>query len=264
MTTTVWPCEHSRGTWAGAPATSSTASATFSSISSGRRAQSPLANSIALPRTQTRPVSTSMLFDRFDVQRRQRERDERRDAIADTESIFPRNAFPISSTRPTNIPPLPVTGLCCFPRSRTVSVMCSPISRGLRSHASAICRNDAESMLSTFNLAEYLVLAGDRRVVDSPRALAALRRPVRGRDAFRAGGAEFERSHANDDRHAAALERRGENDRGTGPRHSRRRFEPSEQLVEVWVERVTTLQTNSLRLRPSGLRRFPAFRRAVA
>ena len=42
-----------------------------------------------------------------------------------------RSASPISSTRPTNIPPLPVTGLCCLPRSRTISQDVLADSRGI-------------------------------------------------------------------------------------------------------------------------------------
>ena len=59
MTHTVAPGCASRATCAGAPATSSTASATPGGMSSGSRAYTPLSNSTALPRTRTCPVATS-------------------------------------------------------------------------------------------------------------------------------------------------------------------------------------------------------------
>ena len=144
------PGEQSRRTCAGAPATSSTASATPSSMSAGSRAHRPLSKRIALPRIQTRPVATSTRAIGFDVQRRQRQRDERRDAFARRAGRCGRaSRSPISSTRPTNMPPLPVTGLCCLPRSRDdrADVLADALRRRSRMRR-AICLNDAESMLS--------------------------------------------------------------------------------------------------------------------
>ena len=77
-----------------------------------------------------------------------------------------RRPSPTSSTRPTNMPPLPVTGLCCLPRCATIAATCSPMRAASASHASRICLNDAESMLSTSTSQSISFVRGDGRVVE--------------------------------------------------------------------------------------------------
>jgi hypothetical protein len=52
---------------------------------------------------------------------------------------------PIQVTRPSSMPPDPVTGFCILPRSRTISAMRAPTRAASPPCSSAICRIDAES-----------------------------------------------------------------------------------------------------------------------
>ena len=87
------------------------------------------------------------------------------------------------------MPPLPVTGLCCLPRSRRYAsnVLGDPFRVAVA--ASEICLNEAESMLSDFDVAEDLVFERDRRIVDFPRGLRHRAGRLDDAVAFRGDGA---------------------------------------------------------------------------
>ena len=78
-----------------------------------------------------------------------------------------------------NMPPLPVTGLCCLPRSFTIARMCAAIATGSPPHASLICLNDAESTLSV-STSHRISLAYARGVLS--RRHARLRQRALGLD----------------------------------------------------------------------------------
>ena len=54
---------------------------------------------------------------------------------------------PTFRTRPSSIPPEPVTGFCIFPRAWTISWMRATTASGAPLHDSRICLNDAASTL---------------------------------------------------------------------------------------------------------------------
>ncbi len=76
---------------------------------------------------------------------------------------------PTARTRPMNIPPLPVTGLWCLPRSSTSARTWAATADGSPPLASTICRNDAESILSA-STSQRISLACATGVASSFRA----------------------------------------------------------------------------------------------
>ena len=190
----------------------------------------PLSNRIALPHTATWPVSRSTRSMRSSSSGVSES--ETSDAMRSPTARSSRAASddPISSTRPTNIPPLPVTGLCCLPRSRTVSTMPAAIAAASPPHASDICLNDAASRLSS-STSHRISLSPATGALSIFHALCG-RAPCGAMTARRARGSP-PASCQRLDRQPAAFERRREHDRGARPRDAGDAFEAGQEIVEV-------------------------------
>ena len=167
-------------------------------MSSGSLAHKPHSKRIALPRIQMRPVVDVDARDRFDVQRRQRQRDERGDAVArvqvdrvaqrlaDLEHVADEHAA-AAGNRVVLLAALAHDAGDVLRDARGVAVarVGDLLERG---------RVDVEHL----DVAEDLVLERDRRVVELPSALRHRAGAARARDACRADAARRSEGDAHE------------------------------------------------------------------